>query len=79
MGDAHIDAGIAWTSARNELCALFHDIHPDVADLYSQAVDALSAVPLSRPRLMIGSHCIRWDIRAKSGRWQLASVTGLGG
>ena len=59
MGDAHIEAGIAWTSARKELRALLPDIHPDVADLYSQAIDALSAVPLSRPRLMIGSHCIR--------------------
>lgn len=52
-------AGIIWTPARKELRALLHDLHADVADLYAQAVDALGVAPLSRPRLMVGSHCVR--------------------
>lgn len=52
-------AGITWTPARKELRALLHDLHADAADLYAQAVEALGGTPLSRPRLMIGSHCVR--------------------
>ncbi|MGI8678138.1 MAG: hypothetical protein ACR2LX_05525 [Jatrophihabitans sp.] len=52
-------AGIIWTPAREELRALLHDLHADAADLYAQAVEALGGAPLSRPRLMIGSHCVR--------------------
>lgn len=52
-------AGITWTPARKELRALLHDLHADVADLYAQAVGALGSIPFSRPRLMIGSHCVR--------------------
>jgi len=59
MGDEYSEVVIAWTPARKELRALLQDVHADVADLYSQAVDALGAVPLTWPRLMIGSHCIR--------------------
>lgn len=50
---------ITWTAARKQLRTLLHDIHADPADLYAQAVGALGSTPLSRPRLMIGSHCIR--------------------
>lgn len=50
---------ITWTPARKELRALLHDLHADAADLYVQAVGALGSTPLSRPRLMIGSHCVR--------------------
>jgi hypothetical protein len=50
---------ITWTPARKELRTLLHDLHTDAADLYAQAVGALGSTPLSRPRLMIGSHCVR--------------------
>jgi hypothetical protein len=50
---------IRWTPARKELRALLHDLHVDVADLYTQAIEALGSTPFSRPRLMIGSHCVR--------------------
>lgn len=58
MTDASSGA-ITWTAARKELRTLLHDTHTDVADLYAQAVEALSTVPISRPRLMIGAHCLR--------------------
>lgn len=51
--------GITWSADRKKLRALLRDLHADAADLYAQAVEALGGTPLSRPRLMIGSHCIR--------------------
>lgn len=50
---------IIWTSARRDLQALLHAVHPDVARLYAHAIEALSSVPLTRPDLMVGSHCLR--------------------
>jgi hypothetical protein len=59
MGDDREQGKIEWTSARKELRGLLHDLHPHLADLYDQAIESLSTTPLTRPRLMIGSHCIR--------------------
>lgn len=50
---------ISWTMSRKQLLALLRDMQPDLADLYSHAIEALRTIPLTRPRLMIGSHCIR--------------------
>lgn len=59
MDETNGEAVISWTPARQKLCSLLEDVHPDAAVLYSQAVDALRAEPRSWPMLMIGSHCIR--------------------
>jgi hypothetical protein len=50
---------ISWTADRKRLLALLQDLHSDVADLYSQAIEALSQDPIPYTRLMVASHCIR--------------------
>ena len=59
MGDEQVGTDLGWTQDRRDLVALLSDVHPDAADLYSHAIDALSASPLTRPGLMLGSHCMR--------------------
>lgn len=51
--------GISWTPTREKLRALLQDVHPDAADLYGHAIDSFAVFPLSRPLLIVGSHCIR--------------------
>lgn len=48
-----------WTPHREHLCQLLEDLHPDAAEFYRQAVEALHVKPLVRVRLMIASHCVR--------------------
>jgi hypothetical protein len=56
VGDGSL---ISWTVSREQLLALLHDMHPDLAEMYSQAIESLGATPLTRPKLILGSHCIR--------------------
>jgi hypothetical protein len=59
VGDEQVGNDFGWTQGRTNLAALLKDVHVDAVDLYSQAVEALSADPLTWPKLMIGSHCVR--------------------
>jgi hypothetical protein len=50
---------IDWTPERTELLGLLREQHDDVADLYEQAVNALSVDPLAR--------CYRRDFLTTAG------------
>ena len=50
---------VYWTPDREALFALLQSRHGDLADLYHQAIEALSRDELIQPRLMVASHCLR--------------------
>jgi hypothetical protein len=54
-----VKVGVVWTPDRKELLRLLAELHPDPAQLYSQAINFLSPEPLTRPNLSLASHCIR--------------------
>lgn len=64
---------ITWTTTRVHVRALLQDVHADAAELYSHAVDALCGTPVTRPRLMIASHCIRELVPTVVGAQNLVS------
>jgi hypothetical protein len=50
---------VPWTADRTALLDLLRQNHPDLGELYFQAVEALSHEQLVQPRLMVAAHCLR--------------------
>lgn len=48
-----------WTPDREQLWKLLNELHPDAAEFYRQAVEALQLTPLVQVRLIVASHCVR--------------------
>lgn len=51
-------ANIEWTADRLALRELLSQNHPDLDELYGQAVDSLAHKP-TLPRLLVAGHCVR--------------------